>query len=278
LEGWRPEEFLRDGRAAQGPLWKRSSAAELGLSFSKATIDFLMLLVSEKSGEIAAETRTTGDLFVLFLAYQAVRTTEIGARWRRRRPFVEHGLCALAFPDDFADFPSAPPPNMQPWLSGVGAVILEAWQRRLAMQWAEVELSKREIVNPDRLRKLARAQDRVLSVFLEEADRHGRRDLTKFLLLAAKSVLSRCPLADDRFEKLNVGGLSTSERFEVYRDAVSVLRRLLMLRAWRRQAEAIGYVDEGYAAAQYWKAEWERLDGERLCKAAEAIVRQAEPL
>ena len=43
-------------------------------------------------------------------------------------------------------------------------------------------------------------------------------------------------------------------------------------------ARSVGYFDEGYQAAQLWKAEWERYEGEVLCDRATTIVRQLDPL
>lgn len=283
LEGWRPEAFLRDGVSAGGPLWERTAPAELGLTFSRATLDFLLWMASDKVSEaatwkpLAGAKLTTGDLLVLFLAYKSVRGEKQAATWRRRKPFVDHGLCWLAFPEDYADFPSASP-NFAPWVTGAGAIVLEAWQRRLAARWIETEALKRRLVGADRVRKLGQAQHKALAGFFAEADRAGRRDLTRFLLLAAKPILDQAATAGDWLARIDVRELSINDRFSVYREAVAPLAGLLVLRRWRRQADSIGYVDEGYPAAQYWKGEWERTGAERLCQAAEAIVRQAEPL
>ena len=75
---------------------------------------------------------TVGDLFLLFLAFEALRPTYTGAALRGRRPLTRHGLCRLAFPEDFRDNEDNPAPDFAPWTTGVGACILEALQRALA--------------------------------------------------------------------------------------------------------------------------------------------------
>jgi hypothetical protein len=39
---------------------------------------------------------------------------------------------------------------------------------------------------------------------------------------------------------------------------------------WNQKARATGYFDEGYAASQIWKSDWEHLDGDRLCALSRA--------
>ena len=46
----------------------------------------------------------------------------------------------------------------------------------------------------------------------------------------------------------------------------------------RRKARAIGYFDEGYAAAQLWKSDWDDAGGAQICQHADAILREIELL
>ena len=57
-----------------------------------------------------------------------------------------------------------------------------------------------------------------------------------------------------------------------------LLHFLERVNGWSRRAQAVGYFDEGYAAAQLWKSDWERLGGGELCNRAAALVRAIEPL
>jgi hypothetical protein len=55
-------------------------------------------------------------------------------------------------------------------------------------------------------------------------------------------------------------------------------RHLERLHQWERRARGVGFLDEGYASSQVWKADWERYDGDELAARAAALVRQVEPL
>ena len=43
-------------------------------------------------------------------------------------------------------------------------------------------------------------------------------------------------------------------------------------------ARGVGYFDEGYAASQLWKADWEQVQGDLMVERAHAIVRQLDPM
>jgi hypothetical protein len=77
---------------------------------------------------------------------------------------------------------------------------------------------------------------------------------------------------------LHGSGGRLADRAETYRAALTFLRHLEVLRDWERRARGVGYFDEGYAAAQFWKAEWERWNGELLVSRAQAIIRQLDPM
>src|SRR4051812_20827770 len=49
--GWRDERHLRGERIVGGRLWQRTSPAELGLSFSRQTLTFLMWITSARPGD-----------------------------------------------------------------------------------------------------------------------------------------------------------------------------------------------------------------------------------
>src|SRR4051812_9358011 len=64
--GWMRERFLRDGKIAAGRLWERTPAAELGLTFSRHALEFLIQLVSGIAGSGLPGEYTVGDR-LLFL-------------------------------------------------------------------------------------------------------------------------------------------------------------------------------------------------------------------
>jgi hypothetical protein len=49
--GWRPEAFLRNGKAKEGRLWDRTPPRELGLPFSRHALDFLIWITSPRKNE-----------------------------------------------------------------------------------------------------------------------------------------------------------------------------------------------------------------------------------
>ena len=57
-EGWRSERFLRGERVADGRLWERTPPDQLGLSFSRHTLEFLVWITaaSELSSTIVLYT------------------------------------------------------------------------------------------------------------------------------------------------------------------------------------------------------------------------------
>ena len=275
--GWRRERFLRDEDVVEGRVWERTRPEDLGLSFSRNTLDFLIWLTARNP---AASQRgwsprrtapmTLGDRFLLFLAYRAVRGTEIAEPLRRRQAFAGHGLCRLAFPDDFADVQSGTPLDLETWTTGMGACIVEALQHELADHWVRVERGKAEIVSGDQMRALGAAQERVLTEFLDRLEAGDRRDLARFLLVAASRLLSDQPPAEAWIGRLDLKGLTMVHRAETYRAAFAFLRMLRRLERWQRQAQTVGYFDEGYAASQLWKADWERFHGDACCSALQS--------
>ncbi len=282
--GWRRQRYLREGQPAEGRLWQRSSPEELGLSFSPNALDFLMWATAEKaagddvhwqpSAEIAL---TTGDRYLLFLAYGAVRKTAIGAAWRRP-PFSADGLCRLAFPEDFADGALETAPDYRPWTSGPASAILESMQHDLTRRWLRLERQKGRIVQHGRMQAVGRSQECVLEAFFDAVDEAGRRDLTRFLLATAARLLRDRPGGKSWVGELGTENLRLAERIETYQAAFAFLRGLERLQDWQQQARAVGYFDEGYAAAQLWKADWETFDGDTTCDVARGIVRRWDPL
>jgi hypothetical protein len=128
------------------------------------------------------------------------------------------------------------------------------------------------------MRDLGAAQERVLNAFLDAVEKAGRLDLARFLLRAAARLLG--PYANTG---MWVGGLPSAgprlaDRAATYQAALAFVRRLDRLQSWERRARTVGYFDEGYAAAQLWKADWERHDGDALCERARGLVRQLDPL
>jgi hypothetical protein len=285
--GWRVESHLRGERIVEGRLWQRTPPADLGLTFSPHTLEFLIWITSARPGDKEPHWRpaenelTPGDLLLLYFAHQGLRTSaaSLGATdLRRRPPFVRHGLCWLAYPEDYAAVPEEFAPDFAPWTNGVGATMLEALQPELATRWIEVEGGKGNIIDWQRMRALGRSQVRVLTAFLDAVEKTGRLDLARFLLRAAHQLVGPNANAAMWVEAMTDAGPRLAERTATYHSALAFLHQLPRLQSWDRRARSVGYFDEGYQAAQLWKADWERYEGDAVSERARAIIRQLDPL
>jgi hypothetical protein len=283
-DGWRRERFLRGEAVAEGRLWERTPPRHLGLTFSRHTLDFLIWVTSVKPTEAKTpwqppeQELTVGDLFLLFLAFEALRPTYPGAVLRTRRPFTRHGLCRLAFPEEFRDNEENPPADFAPWTTGVGACILEALQRALAGRWVEVERGKQEIADWQQMRGLGRSQEQALTGFLDAIATAERPDLARFLLQAAAEVLEGGMTAERLVGGLRNAGPRMADRMETNQGALALARQLDRLRKWEREARRVGYFDEGYARSQLWLVDWERWRGDVLHGRAQALIQQLDPM
>jgi hypothetical protein len=281
--GWHRERHLRGSGVVEGRLWQRTPPAELALDFSGHTLRFLIWITAaglpDGRDEWSApeEELTLADRLLLFYAYGAVRHNEaLAARLRARAsPLRRHGLCRLAFPEDFLDQEARP--DFEPWTAGLGACVLEAVQPELTTRWLDIERSKRRIADWRRMRALGQSQGRVLDAFLGALEGADRRDLARFLLRTLTGLLGDRPTAEDWTAALQVGLLRLADRLDAYRAALAVLRQVDRLRQWEQRARQVGYFDEGYAASQLWKADWEAFQGETLVERAGVIVRELEP-
>src|SRR5262249_24493707 len=128
------------------------------------------------------------------------------------------------------------------------------------------------------MRTLGQRQARMLESVCAAMSAAGRWDLARFLLVTAQPLLADNPPARRWIGGLNVQALRLADRVETYRAATALLRCLSELQPWEAEARTVGYFDEGYAASQLWKADWEQYQGDELCRRAEAIVRETEPL
>jgi hypothetical protein len=285
--GWRDEGHLRGEKVIAGPLWRRTNPTDLGLHFSQHALTFLIWLTAARPGDDAPawdpakEELTPADLLLLYFAQETLRGTlaepEATKLWERR-PFVRHGLCRLAFPEDFAGSAAEVPPHFLLWMEGLGACLLEALQSELAACLVRTELAKERIQSPQTMMELGQSQETAWTGFLETAEKANRPDLVRFLLMAAAELLTpnREPAA--WVGGLRLEGRRLADRASVYQAALVFPHCLVRLQAWERRARGVGYFDEGYAAAQLWKADWERFHGDELAERARFLLSQLDPL
>ncbi|HKB35008.1 MAG TPA: hypothetical protein VKD72_01055 [Gemmataceae bacterium] len=282
--GWRRERFLRNEKPVEGRLWERSKPQDLGLSFTRNTLDFLVWVTAKKPTEDKKGWQpphaalTEGDLLLLYFAYEALRGNDMGTELIRRQPLAAHGLCWLAFPEDFARANVSERPDFGPWTSGLGAAIIEALQPVLADRWVQMEIDKGRLVQWQHMRDLGQAQEKALDGFLAAVEAAGRQDLARFLLQASMRLLTPNATPAMWTGNLRQQAPRLADRAETYRGALAFLRQLPRLQEWERRARSVGYWDEGYAASQLWKADWERFQGDEVTERAQNIIRQLDPM
>jgi hypothetical protein len=288
-DGWRRERFLCGPGVIEGRLWERTAPVDLALSFSDATLEFLIWITSvnpEKAREVVwnpnLKTLTLGDQLLLYFAFRALREDH----WHRRldlvhRPvFSRHGLCCLAFPEDFGRATDQRV-DFLPWVESTAGWVLEAIQRELANQWLESERRKVNIVDPAEMRALGHSQEAILTAYLDAIESAQRFDLARFLLQAANGLLG---FSGEHSPRSWTGalhfpaGVRLAERSDTYQAALAFVRILDRLAGWTQRARSVGYFDEGYAAAQLWLSDWERWDSDQLHRRSQAVVRQMDLL
>jgi hypothetical protein len=269
--GWRDERHLRGAKLAAGRLWQRTKPEDLGLEFSRHSLAFLIWITSARPGDKdpgwqpPANELTPADLLLLFFAHEGLRDTvdSLGApALRKRAPYSQHGLCWLAYPEDFAAAcADGARPNFTPWMTGLGACMLEALQPDLLTRWLQVEGSKERLADAQLMRGIGQSQDVVLTAFLDACEKAGRRDLARFLLRAASHLVTRHAHPTMWTGALQLGGMRLADRAATYQAATAFLRHLDRLAAWTRWARSSGRFDDGYQAAKLWLADWEDLAG-----------------
>ena len=278
--GWRNERFLRGDRVASGRLWERTSPEELGLTFSAQSLEFLIRLVALEPTELTAwpGPGSLGDRVLAFLTFEAFRAGPVGLIWRKSPLFRAQALCRLAFPADFAGSPEGDAPGLADLVEPGNAWVLEALQGVLAGAWVDAGLSKHRGMEPDRVQAIGEEESRVAEAFLSAVEAAGRLELARFFLVVARELLgSENPLRRWIHSPM-VKGLRLEERARIARASLAPLTFLDRLRGWERQARSVGYFDEGYAAAQLWKSDWERAGGDDLRDRARSLLREADPL
>lgn len=285
--GWRDERFLRRQRAQSGRLWQRTEPNELGLTFSQASLDFLIWITSARPSDKTPvwspshDSLTHGDLLLLFFAHEGLRDTTdaLGApALRKKSPYMEHALCWLAYPQDFAQSPNEPGPLFGPWMSGVGSCIIEALNHDLEELWFRTESRKERIEKPEEMRALGIAQESVLTAFLSACEKSNRRDLSRFLLRAAQKLLKNNAHAGMWTSSLQLTGQRLADRSTTYRAATAFLRQLDKLASWAKWARSQGRLDDDYHPAQAYLTDWEEVGGDGLVARASTIVRHLDPM
>jgi hypothetical protein len=281
--GWRNERWLRNGHLVEGRLWERIPLEDRRLEFSRHALEFLIWLTANHPSYVkmiqppSAEL-TPADELLMFLTYEALRDTEAGPIWRTKPLFARNALCRLHYPDELAAA-GAQPVDMNKWLHGVGAAILETMQAAIAERWFAVEVDKRSIGDWKQLRALAESQDFLLDRIFTAAQAAQRFDLLRFLLWAAVRYCTSGRSAQDLVGGIQVGGPPRlAERYALQKQAAVLARGLERLAEWERQARGVSFLDDGYAVAQFVLQEWESAGAAAALTPARQLLQQLEPI
>ncbi len=284
---WRDEPFLRALKKTTGRLWQRTAPNQLGLLFSEQAMHFLLWITAVRLGDKQPawtpnhDQLSTGDLLLLYFAHEGLREALDRVNtptFCLQEPFQRHGLCWLAYPEDFTQVPEPVAASFVPWMESPRSCILEALQPELMARWIHVECSKERIEQPAAMRALGHSQERVLTQFLTACETANRRDLARFLLQAAHRLLG--PHVDHRLwvSSLEMSGQRLADRAATYQAATSFLRCLERLAGWTRWARSVWRFDDEYPAAQLWLEDWEQHQGDQLVLRAQQIIRALDPM
>ena len=280
--GWRRERFLRNEAIADGRLWNRTPPEQLGLTFSRHSLEFLIWITANNPMQSWLEPvpdeaeLTIGDRLLSFLAYESLRGSEFVPGLMKQPTFQRHALLWLVYLPELAEHEPPASWDFSPWIQNPGDSILESLESRLSERWSQTERQKLRIHQPEIMRRLGTLQYRILADLFDAAEAEDRRDLCRFFLLAMKQHLREVPAG--AIYNLAMKDLRIADRAAVYRSAASCLRQMARMDQWNRSARSIGFYDEGYTAAQLWKSEWERLEGDRLWSETQARLNSLEPL
>jgi hypothetical protein len=285
--GWRDDRYLRTGQPVGGRVWERLPLDERRLGFGEHPLRFLIWLTAERPADTKEawdappEELTAGDELFLAVALDALaEIPDVGPAFTGKAAFRRSPLCWLLRPAEFGGDEPAPP-DFAPWMTGTRAAVLECLQPALAQRWLRSDRAKGQIGDWKRMRQQGRAEFAVLSAFLTAADAAGRPDLARFVLRAASALVLTPGELTPTFW---TGGLQghgpqrLADRLDTQRAALALPRQLDALQAWDRKARSVGYFDEGYAASQLWKADWEAARGDEAAARARHVLDQLEPL
>ncbi len=285
--GWRADTVLRADKPVTGRAWERLPLADRELEFGELPLSFLMWLTAEKptDSEAAkwdkpADDLTPGDALFFWLAFDAMKADPaLLAVIVGKKVFRDNPLCRLMAPGEFATEDTAGL-RFDPWMSGPRAAMLECLQPTLAARWVRSERTKGQIEDWRKMRETGAAEARTLGAFLTAADTAKRPDLARFLLRTAAAILAQPDLTPGYWTAglRGTGPTRLADRLETQRVALAVPRQLDVLQGWDRRARSVGYFDDDYAAAQWWKGEWETANGDALTATARKLLDQLEPL
>lgn len=257
--GWQSRRTLVGGRAVRGRLWERHQPLP-PLRFGPASFELLAWLVREDVSRPKTELRrhpdtTLGDDLLHYFTMDVL--LRAAGQPRAQPAFRLSPLCQLGYPDELEHLGELPKVGFDA-LVGEHAWVLEALQPELARRWIEIESGKGKIRALDEMIRLGRMQGSVLDRLFAaiEACSPARRDLASFLVEAGHALLRRGP--DRRFWTASLDmQASLAARQQAFMGAAALLRALVRLDGWVREAGLVPHFDDDYQAAQLILSNWQ---------------------
>lgn len=279
---WMRRRHLREGEVAEGSLWQRTPPDQLGLNFTAASLEMLIWITEADASDQmpiwvsehadSGNEWTVGDRLLQYLVAAALVETPLMSSWYPREPFCSNPLIALAFPDQFASAKASPLIDIEPWMFGGGAWLIEAMQDEFAAWLVRSVRVKSRILDVDEMERIGICEDLSLGGFVQAARKHNRPDLCRFLLRAAGDVLTESSSLRKWMPSLETGNVRLEQRIETLQSGAALLRAVQELARWHRQCQSVGYFDEGYAESQLLKAMWDDAGGDPLAKQANRMI------
>ena len=265
--GWQRVQSQENGQVWNGRLWERHAPPPLHLSpFAMHLCRWMTSqpLRSKKCKALPHTPATVADELLLYLALETAHQARCALAFSDMPAVRASALCWLGFADDMAprsnQLASSPPADISvyafaPWTSGSGVIVLDALQADLARRWVEVERDKRRLGDPVRLVALGRIQDALLRAYFGAIQGAERRDLCRFIIVAARTLMDERPAPEAWHPILTPGG-SLRLRSDARRASVALLRNLRTIKHWADEAAAVRFFDDEYDGAQLFLRIW----------------------
>jgi len=280
--GWSSETFLHGERVVTGRLWQRHEVQQMSLEFSAASLELLVWLTTENFVQPKAKLNvdpaalTVGDQLLWTRTWLAVQDTLGGPPLMEQPGFAGLGLLNLLAPGATGLHVGQSEPGVAFWCRPAQAWILESLQSQLTAAWVQAEARKRINTSHKDVRRIGQHQMRLLEDLFTAAQRHERRDLCVFILRAAFELINDA--SGEWYRALNVKSLKMAERQAVYAAALAFFTGLNRLHEWNQQARSVGFYDEDYESAQFWKSCWEHYRGDEMHRRARQIAEDVNPV
>ncbi len=174
-----------------GRLWQRVAAAARQLHFSAATLELLLWLTANDATKAVSKRNrklqplSSGDMAFIVLAFLTIEHTLVAGPWLQQSMLAESALLPLLAPELDLPLSSKQRQGWDQWLTPERVWILEVLQPLLATRWTLLEDRARRLGDRAALSHIGHRKQAILREYLDALEAAGRRDLARFLLVAA---------------------------------------------------------------------------------------------